>query len=110
MGISRFRAEPVRTLAFGSIVAGYTAIGTAYEHPISKIYVVNTTDALLLFSFQGTTEDHFYLPPNGFLLLDITVEDRNPDYLPIGALLYVKRSGVPTSGAVYFTAFYGLNR
>jgi hypothetical protein len=110
MGISRFRAEPIRSLAFGSIVAGYTALGTAYEHPISKIFVVNDTDATLMFSFQGTTEDHFILPAGGFLLLDITLEAGNPDYLPKGASLYVKRSGIPTSGAAYFTAFYGLNR
>ena len=109
MGISRFRAEEIRELAFGSIVAGYTILGGAYENPISKIYVVNNTDALLMFSFQGSTEDHFALPAQGFLLLDITV-DSNPDYLPVGAALYVKRIETPTSGSVYFTTFYGRNR
>ena len=110
MGITRFRAEPVRSLAFGSIVAGYTALGTPYENPISKIYLINDTDALLIFSFQGTTEDHLILPASGFLILDITDVAGNPAYLPKGASFYVKRSGIPTSGAVYFTAFYGLNR
>lgn len=110
MGVSRFRAEPLRSLAFGSIVANYTAIGTPYASPISKIYVVNQTDALLVFSFQGTTEDHFILTPTGFLLLDITLESASPDYLPVGASLYVKRVDVPTSGSVYFTTFYGRNR
>lgn len=109
MSVSRFRAEALRSLAFGSIVAGYTAVGTSFAFPISKIYVVNNTDEILLFSFDGTT-DHFILPSLGFLLLDITMESQVPDYLPIGARLYVKRSGVPTTGSVYLTTFYGLNR
>lgn len=110
MGISKFRSEELRELAFGSIVANYAAIGGAYENPISKIYVVNNTDALLVFSFQGSTEDHFVLPASGFILLDITIEAGSPDYLPIGGKLFVKRIGTPTSGSVYFTAFYGRNR
>ena len=110
MGISKFRAEELRSLAFGSIIAGYTAIGDSYAYPISKIYVVNNTDALLTFSFQGSTEDHFVLPSLGFLLLDITLEANNPDYLPVGGSLYVKRNGIPTSGSVYLTTFYGRNR
>ena len=107
MGIARFRSEPLRSLAFGSIVAGYTAIGTAFEEPITKIYVYNDTDALLTFSFQGSTEDHFVLPRDGFLLLDITVDTDTAAYLPTGSFLYVKRNETPTSGSVYLTAFYG---
>jgi len=110
MGISRFRSEELREIAFGSIVAGYAVIDSAFENPISKIYVLNNTDALLTFSFQGTTEDHFVLPSLGFLLLDITLEASNPDYLPTGSALYVKRNGIPTAGSVYLTAFYGRNR
>lgn len=110
MGISRFRSEELRELAFGSIVAGYTAIGVPFEDPISKIYVLNNTDALLTFSFQGSTEDHFVLPSLGFLLLDITTDSNNPDYLRVGSSIYVKRNETPTSGSVYLTAFYGTNR
>lgn len=109
MAASKFRAEALKSLAFGSIGAGYSAIGTSYAFPISKIYVVNNTDEILLFSFDGTT-DHFPIPSNAFLLLDITIEDNLPDYLPIGDSLYVKQLGVPTSGSVYLTAFYGTNR
>lgn len=110
MGISRFRSEELKSIAFGSIVANYAIIDSAFSNPISKIYVLNNTDALLLFSFQGSTEDHFVLPSLGFLLLDITIEANSPDYLPIGSALYVKRSETPTSGSVYLTAFYGRNK
>jgi len=106
MGIAKFRSEELRSLAFGSIIAGYTRIGTAFEFPITKIYVYNDTDEILTFSFQGTTEDHFVLPSKGFLLLDITVDTDTAGYLPVGSGVYVKRLGVPTSGSVYLTSFY----
>lgn len=109
MGISRFRVEELKSLAFGSIVAGYTVIGDPYAFPISKLHIVNNTDEILLFSFDGVT-DHLRLPSGGFLLLDITIEANVPDYLPIGDAIYVKRDGTPTSGTADVTAFYGLNR
>lgn len=104
----RFAAEPLRSLAFGSIGAGYMGVGTAISNPSRIIKVDNLTDATLLFSFDGIT-DHFVLPANGFLLLDITANKSVSDayFLAQGQRLYVKQSGVPTSGAVYFTTIYG---
>ena len=67
----RLQAETLRSLAFGSIGASYTAIGTATAMPAHIIKVDNLTDAVLLFSIDGTN-DHFVLPANGFILLDIT--------------------------------------
>lgn len=109
MAISRFRAEDLKSIAFGSIGASYAAIGSAYEYPISKFYISNLTDALLVFSFNGS-DDHFILPSEGFLVLDITMDPGSPDYLKKGDSIYVKRVGTPTTGSVYLTTFYGLNR
>lgn len=109
MGVSRFRAEELKSIAFGSVIASYAAIGAAYAFPISKIFVSNLTDAALVFSFNGTT-DHFVLPADGFLLLDITMDPNTPDYLKKGDSIYVKRIGTPSSGSVYLTTFYGLNK
>lgn len=109
MGISRFRVEELKSLAFGSIAAGYAIVGAAYAFPISKIHIFNNTDVALTFSFDGVT-DHVVLPASGFMLLDITIEGKVPDYLPKGDAFYVKRLGTPTTGSVYLTAFYGVNR
>lgn len=108
MAVSRFRVEELKSLAFGSIVAGYTAIGASYAAPISKLHIVNNTDGTLLFSFDGVT-NHLRLPSGAFLLLDITMESQVPDYLPKGDSMYVKRDETPTSGTADVTAFYGTN-
>lgn len=104
----RMRPEPQRTLAFGSIVAGYAGVGTAISNPARIIIVQNLTDATLQFSFDGI-DDHFPLVSNGHLVLDIS-SNKTIDtgfFLAEGDRLYVKRLGTPTSGSVYFTVLYG---
>lgn len=107
--LKQFRSEELRDIAFGSIVAGYTIIGSLFEHPLTKIYVYNDTDARLNFSFQGTTEDHFVLPSKGFILLDINSTTVDNVFLRNYSGLYVKRDETPTSGSVYVTGFYSRN-
>lgn len=104
----RFSAEPLRTLAAGSIVAGYTGIGTIVDHAIRILYVQNLTDARLLFSFDGVT-DHFVLPENGFLLLDVTSNQtyRSGFFMPERGRVYVKQDQVPTTGNCHVSVFYG---
>jgi len=104
----RLAVDEVRTLGFASIVAGYTGIGTRFEHPARIIFVQNLTDKLLMFSFDGVT-DHFPLAPNGYLLLDITSNKTQEQglYLAEGSRLYVREIDNPTSGSVYLTLFYG---
>ena len=67
----RMRFEDLRSLASGSIAAGYTGVGVRVSHPVRQFFIQNLTDALLLFSFDGVN-DHFPLPANGFYLSDIT--------------------------------------
>lgn len=104
----RFRAEQLRSLAFGSISGTYMGIGTAVQHPILQLYIVNTTDADLVFSLDGVT-DHFMIPAQSFLLDDISSNKGLGGglYLSEGTRLYVKEIGTPTLGSVYFSAFYG---
>jgi hypothetical protein len=109
VAIKQFRSEEERSLAFGSIVAGYTIIGTAFDHPLTKIYIYNDTDARLTFSFQGSTEDHITLPTKGFILLDINSSTVDNVFLKNSSALYVKRDETPTSGSVYVTGFYSRN-
>jgi hypothetical protein len=103
----KLRTEACRTLAFGSIVAGYTLVGSNVTNPSQIIYLQNLTDALLWFSFDGIV-DHFPLPAGGFLLTDICTNKDNTQgyFLQANTGLYVKRLGIPTAGSVYFTTFY----
>ncbi len=105
----RFKAEPVRSLAFGSIGAGYVGVGTVVDHPIRQFLIQNLTDATLMFSFDGVN-DHFPIPANGFFLNDISSNQSHMAqgwYLAQDSRLYVKEIGVPTLGSVYFSVFYG---
>jgi len=100
--------EAARSLAFGSIVAGYTGIGTAITNPARILHMQNLTDVVLMFSYDGIN-DHFPLASNAYLLLDITANKSMSQgyYLAEGTRVYVKREGVPASGSVYVTVYYG---
>lgn len=106
----KMRAEPCRTLAFGSISGAYTGIGTALVNPARQIFVQNLTDATLMFSLDGI-HDAFPLPEDGFFLSDITSNETKSEgwYMAAGDRLYVKTLGTPTTGNVYFSVFYGAN-
>jgi hypothetical protein len=105
----RFKAEPVRTLAAASVVVGYTGVGTVVDHPIRQFLIQNLTDQTVMFSFDGVN-DHFPLPSNGFFLNDISSNQSHSVqgwFLAQESRLYVKQLGAPTTGAVYFSVFYG---
>lgn len=104
----RLKMEPIRSLAYGSISSSYMGIGTAIDEAARMIYVTNLTDVILMFSLDGV-EDHFALPANGFLLLDISANKTREQgyYIAEGTRFYVKTSGSPTSGTVYLSVMYG---
>ncbi len=104
----KIAAEPVRSLAFGSVGGAYMGIGSGFSNPSRLLFIQNLTDALLMFSFDGIN-DHFPLNANAFLLLDIATNRSQSAglYFPEGTRLYVKDVGAPSSGSVYVTTFYG---
>jgi len=104
----KFKAETCRELAHGSIVAGYTAIGTALTHAARLLIVQNLTDAALYFSFDGIN-NHFPLGSTSHLVVDISANKtiESGFFMAEGDKLYVKQIGAPTAGSVYFTVFYG---
>lgn len=102
--------ETVRTLPFGSIGAAYMGIGTPFDNPIRIINFQNLTDTRLIFSFDGIN-DHFYLPKNGFLLLDVTANKsvEHGFFVAVGTRIYVKEdttAASPTAGLVTVSAWY----
>ncbi len=76
----------------------------------ARIYKIdNLTDQLLLFSMDGAT-NHWALPPNGFLLIDLATNKGTPNTaaLPSGYGCYViaPTSTLPTVGQVYFSYMF----
>lgn len=112
MGVNtsvRLLAEPLRSLAFGSIGATYMGVGTAFNHPIRIVQLQNLSNQVVIFSFDGV-DDHVAVPSNGFLLLDVAAnksEQGGNWVVGQGDRIYVKEDTVtPTSGSVYVTSFY----
>lgn len=106
----RLQFEPVRSLVQSSIVSGYTAIGTPLLYPAHLILVQNNTDALVMFSTDGVN-DHFPLPANGYIILDVTSNKSLAQgfFIMAGTTFFVKQIGTPTTGSVYVTSMYGNN-
>lgn len=104
------RFDGIRSVASGAIGAAYTAIGTSFPAPIRFIYIQNTTDGDMMFSFTGNT-DHFMIPAEGFVIFDLSsnkVDGNDGFFLQKGTTIYVKRITIPTTGTVYVTTVYGL--
>ena len=107
---SRMAYEPERSLAFGSIGAGYALLGAKFTHPIRILVLQNGTNVAVTFSLDGST-DLITLQSGIHIVLDITAARTNdPAGLtaPIGQGVYVKQTvGAPGSGSVYASAIYG---
>jgi len=104
----RLFPEALRSLAFGAIGGGFTAIGTPFENPSRILLIQNFTDATLAFSWDGVS-DHLILPTDGFILIDACANKNiaGQAYFAQGTTIYVAQVGVPGSGDVYVTTFYG---
>lgn len=107
----RLLAEPVRSLAAGVITSTYMGIGTELDFPSRIPFIQNLTNQTLMFSLDGI-DDHFPLPANGYMILDVVANKSQTQgmYISEGQRFYVKDMGTPaTTGAVYVTTFYGSN-
>lgn len=95
--------DPIRSAAFGSIGATYTAVGDSIESPIRIISITNLTDHPIYFSDDGVN-DKFILPAGAGKVFDITTNRTNQEnlFLSQGFYCYLKHAGVaPTSGSAY---------
>ncbi len=100
------RAEPLRSLAYGSISSSYAPIGAPIANTGRLMMIQNLTDSTLTFSFDGIV-DHFVLPSQGFFLIDVTTNRADPAgtfLISIGTQMSVK--GSAGAGSVYVTSLY----
>jgi hypothetical protein len=100
--------DPLRSLAFGSIGATYLPLGTAFEHPVRILKIMNTSNTDMVISFDGIN-DHDYIPAGGFSLYDLTTNMNETAgwFFRIGTQIYVKYATAPASGSVFAVALYG---
>jgi hypothetical protein len=100
------RADPLRSLAFGSISSSYAAIGTPFGHPVRMMIVQNFTNVQLTYSFDGIN-DHFVLPTFGQVIFDVTTNEfqQSGFVISVNTNMMVKGTGA-TSGNVYVSVFY----
>ena len=106
----RLTAEPLRTLAFGSISGTYAGIGTALANPSRIFWLQNLTDVSVLISLDGVN-DHIYLVSGEVFILDNTSNKANVGgalSFAQGTRFYAKDDGsAPSSGQVTISTFYG---
>ncbi len=104
----RIVPDTLRSRGFAGIGAAYLAIGSVFAHPMRLINIQNLTDAILLFSFDGVN-DHVIIPNESGIIYDFCTNRVGMAGAMIsnGTTIFVKQSGVPTSGSVYVSCFYG---
>lgn len=106
----RLYPETLRSLAFGSIGAGYAAVGTSFANPARILILQNLTDTSMFFSFDGTN-NHFILPSGGQMIIDCTTNRTavaGTAAIAQGTIVYVKQVTAPSLGAVYVGVIYGI--
>lgn len=101
-------ADSLRSLAFGSISGTYAAIGTAFEHPMRMVKVINKTNTDMIISFDGTN-DHDYIISGTSAQYEVAANEVGSAgwFFRVGTTVYVKQVSAPGSGAVYVAALYG---
>ncbi len=104
--IARFDAW--RSVAFGSITASYTALGTPFGHAMRIVQIINGTDGDIAISFDGTT-DNVPVLASGFGLYDLTCDQDFSESFRYqkGTQLFIKYLTAPTTGSVYIVCVYG---
>ena len=105
----RVRYDALRSLDWTLITANYVGVGPAFVYPIRIMKITNSTDAVLLISFDGL-DDKDITPGNTY-----TIYDYGSNRADTGGLLevsagdrfYVKAEGaLPSLGKVYVTIIY----
>lgn len=100
--------EPVREVAFGSVGASYSAVGSATLHHTRLVSFNNSTDQDIYISIDGVNND-LRIATNSFRLLDLTANEVKDEgnFISQNTVFYVKRAGgAPTLGNVWIEVMY----
>jgi hypothetical protein len=109
MSSIRLVPQTIRTVAFGGIDITYNPLGTPLTAAASIILLQNNTDASVFISLDGVN-DHFFIPTNGFILLDLTTNKSLDQgaFISQGTQFYVRLLfAAATTNAVYLSVMSG---
>jgi hypothetical protein len=98
--------DPLRSIDSATFTGDYQAVGTPLSNGARIIKFMNVTSVDVTLSWDGVTDNEF-LPPNSFVLLDVSGNRENSQYLEVkmGTQFYVK--GASGSGNFYISCYYG---
>ena len=100
--------EPLRSLAYGSVLDAYSAIGAGLDYRTRVFVINNFTDIDIKISFDSIV-DHLAIPAGGNIIIDSATNGLS---LPKGTVFYVKRytaGGAASSGHVDVSIGYTLS-
>lgn len=103
------RFDVVRSIAFGSIGATYTALGVPFAHAMRVVHFVNDTNGTYMISFDGVN-DNVPILSEGFSLYDLTCDEDVGEQFRYqkNTQLYIKYLVAPTAVAGTSNAFYAV--
>lgn len=103
------RFDALRTIAFGAVTNAYQPLGAAISHSFRTFKLINTTDADMLFSFDGTN-DNIVAPATSITLYDVSTNSDQDSAqalrMSIGTQFLVKYSTAPTKGNIWLEGMY----
>jgi hypothetical protein len=108
VGSNIVRFDAVRSVANASITASYTKLGVPFAHAMRVLNFKNNTDADMMISFDGVT-DNLPIIADSFDLYDLSSDEDSTESFRYekGTQLWIKYLTPPTTGTVYVVAIYG---
>lgn len=106
----------MRSIANGSIVATYQALGIPLGHAMRVLHFINNTDGDMFISFDAnlaavptTGTDNIFIPADTFSLYDLTSDQDSTESFRYqnGTQVSIRFSSMPTIGSFYLVAIYG---
>lgn len=101
--------DVLRVVAGAAIPAAYdptVTVGPKFEHQMRIIKFFNDTDADVFISFNAV-DDNEIIPPQGFVLLDITTNKKPTDtgfFIAKETIIFPR--GASTTGNFYVSAYF----
>lgn len=105
---TKVQFDAVREVAFGSVGASFSAVGTALTDHARLIRFVNSLDNEIYVSYDGVN-NNFRMAPNSYILFDFSTNKIRDDglFVSVGTQFYVKRvSAAPTKGSMWIEVVY----
>ena len=107
MGSNIVRFDAVRSVPIASITTSYTALGSAFGHPMRVLHFINDSNGTYMISFDGVT-DNVPVLAESFSLYDLTSDEDSNEVFRYqeGTQLYIKSLVTPSAVAGTTNTFY----